>query len=258
MTVDTGKVTVADRFEGQVLDLTLNAPKGNVLDAEMMRGLISALGEARARPALKAVVFHAAGPHFSFGASVAEHQADQVAEMLATFHSLVRAVLELGRPTLASVRGQCLGGGMELVSLCHWIFAAPTAHFGQPEIKLGVFPPAACLVLPYRVGQGVADDLVLTGRSIAADEAQQIGLVHRIEDDPEAAIDRFLEQEILPKSAVALRYTVMASRHRLLRSVLSDIEAVERMYLDELMQTADANEGIAAFLEKRSPSWRNA
>jgi cyclohexa-1,5-dienecarbonyl-CoA hydratase len=253
----TDKVVATLRFDGQVLDLKLNAPKGNVLDSEMMGGLSRAIDEYAGRDAIKAIVFRGEGPHFSFGASVPEHTREKVAGMLATFHGLLKSVLECGRPTFAVVRGQCLGGGMELVSTCHWIFASGNAAFGQPEIKLGVFAPAASVLLPWRVGQSAADDLVLSGRSIDAARARELGLVHSVSDDPDAALDAFLEDEILGKSAASLRYGVMAARRRMIREVGAELDAVERMYVDELMATEDANEGIGAFLEKRKPEWRN-
>lgn len=256
-TMRTGKVVVDWRFEGQVLDLKLNAPKANVLDREMMTELTQALEEHSGSDKIKAIVFRGEGRHFSFGASVPEHTRERVTGMLATFHRLLRTLMETERPSFAVVRGQCLGGGLELAALCHWIFASVDAAFGQPEIKLGVFPPAASVVLPHRVGQSAADDLVISGRSIDANRAREIGLVHSVSDDPNAALDAFLEQEILPKSAEALSYAVRATRYRMVREVLYDLEEVERLYLNDLMSTHDANEGIGAFIEKRPPIWRD-
>lgn len=147
------KILANSENNGQLLRLTLNAPKANVLDGEMMTELNQAIAETGARPDVKAIVFDAEGPHFSFGASVAEHQKEQAADMLAVFHKLMRTLIASEKPTIAIVRGQCLGGALELVSLCHWIFAADNAVFGQPEIKLAVFPPVASLALPHRVAE---------------------------------------------------------------------------------------------------------
>ena len=130
-------------------------------------------------------------------------------------------------------------------------------QFGQPEIKLAVFPPVASLVLPHRVGQSAADDLVLSGRSITAQQAMAIGLVHAIDEKPDVLAMAFVEKHLLPLSATALHFTVKSSRFQMHRAFLQHIEAVEKMYVDELMQTDDANEGIIAFLEKRQPVWKN-
>lgn len=251
------KIQVEFSHEQQVLNLTLNAPKGNVLDREMMTELTRAVQESGTKPSVKALVFRAAGEHFSFGASVPEHQKEYVADMLAVFHDLLRTLVNTSKPMLAAVRGQCLGGGLELAAFCHWIFAAPDARFGQPEIKLGVFPPVASLVLPYRIGQSAADDLILSGRSLAAEEAEQLGLVHAVVADPDAEVDWFVEEHLLPKSAAALHFAVRSARYEMHQAFLAHIDEVEKLYVQELMATEDANEGIRAFMEKRRPVWKN-
>jgi len=251
------KIKVDPSHDGQVLWLTLDAPKGNVLDGEMMTELTEALSEEARAPGVKAIVFRGSGDHFSFGASVAEHRRPLVAGMLTVFHGLMRTVLETARPTAAAVSGQCLGGGLELAAACHWIHATPKAKFAQPEIKLGVLAPAASLILPHRVGQAAADDLLLTGRSVGAEEAREMGLVQRVADDPEQTIGEFLEREILPHSAVALHFATRAARQSMTRDFLGGIETMESLYLEELMATHDANEGIEAFIERRPPVWEN-
>jgi cyclohexa-1,5-dienecarbonyl-CoA hydratase len=243
--------------ENQILALTLNAPKGNVLDREMMSELIHAVKEQGSAPSIKALVFQGEGEHFSFGASVPEHQKAFAPQMLATFHDLFRALIAVNKPCFALVRGQCLGGGFELAMFCHWIFAAENAKFGQPEITLAVFPPVASLILPHLVGQSAADDLVLSGRAITAQEAKQIGLVYSVSVNPETELNEFLVKNILPKSAVALQFAARGSRYEMHQAFLQNIVALEKMYVQELMGTADANEGIKAFMEKRNPLWKN-
>ncbi len=243
--------------DGQVLTVTLNAPKANILDREMMTELLAALEEHGSAPALKALVFQGAGEHFSFGASVPEHQKEFVAQMLTTFHGLFRTLIKLNKPCFALVRGQCLGGGFELAMFCHGIFASENAKFGQPEINLAVFPPVAALLLPHRLGQSAADDLVLTGRSLTAHEARQLGLVYSVSSNPQAELEDFIAKHILPKSAAALHFAARASRYEMHKAFLQNIDALEKMYLAELMETADANEGIQAFMEKRKPVWTN-
>ncbi|MDQ7065376.1 MAG: enoyl-CoA hydratase-related protein [candidate division KSB1 bacterium] len=254
---DKPKILVDFAHDRQVLTITLNAPKGNVIDRQMMQEIRMVVdGEAR-QPQVKLLVFKGAGSHFSFGASVPEHQKEYVKDMLSTFHDLFRALIDLSKPLTAVVRGQCLGGGLELAAFCNWIFASEDARFGQPEIQLGVFPPVASLVLPHRVGQSAADDLNLTGRSLTAQEARAIGLVYSVSADPEQALEEFVQAHILPKSAVALQFAFSTSRYLMHEQFLKHIAAVERLYVERLMETRDANEGIAAFLEKRKPVWMN-
>jgi cyclohexa-1,5-dienecarbonyl-CoA hydratase len=249
------KIRVESRHAGQVARLLLHAPEGNVLDTAMMAELTRAV--AGIGPEVKALVLEGAGAHFSFGASIGEHREGAVAGLLAAFHRLLRGLIDCGLPAVAVVRGRCLGGGLELAAFCHWILASREATFGQPEIALGVFPPAACLILPWRIGQSAADDLVLSGRTVAADEARRLGLVHAVADDPAQELETLLARAILPRSAAALRLAARASRHAMHESFLARIEALERLYLEELMRTRDAHEGVAAFLEKREPRWQD-
>jgi cyclohexa-1,5-dienecarbonyl-CoA hydratase len=249
------KIKLASTHEGQVLTLTLNAPKGNILDREMMSELIAAIRDAGQKPSIKALVFQGEGEHFSFGASVVEHQKESVARMLGTFHDLFRTLIALSKPCFAVVRGQCLGGGLELAAFCHWIFTSEEAKFGQPEINLAVFPPVASLIFPHLIGQSAADDLVLSGRTISAQEAKKMGLVYSISANPEVELNEFISKHILPNSAVALQFAAKASRYEMHQAFLKNIEALEKMYVQELMETSDANEGIKAFMEKRKPVW---
>lgn len=243
--------------EGQLLKLTLNAPKGNVLDTKMIEGITAALAR-HDTPRLKAIVFEGQGAHFSFGASVPEHQKGQVRAMLPAFHGLFKRLLALGVPTFAAVKGQCLGGGLELAGYCSWILASPTAMFGQPEIKLAVFPPMASILLPWRLGGARGMDLCVSGRSINAEEALRIGLVHSISDDPAQAAAAFAREHLFGSSASSLRFADRAARLGLSRQFDEALPALERLYLDELMETHDANEGIGAFLERRKPVYSEA
>ncbi|MCJ7626896.1 MAG: enoyl-CoA hydratase-related protein, partial [Longimicrobiales bacterium] len=160
--------------------------------------------------------------------------------------------------TLAAVRGQCLGGAMELAIFCNRIFASPDANFGQPEIVLGVLAPVASVMLSERVGRGRAEDLLITGRSLPAEEALSIGLVDEIADDPESAALKYAREHLLPKSASSLRFAVRAARAGFEKRVRVELAEVERLFLEELIDTADAQEGLTAFLEKRAPEWKNS
>ena len=238
--------------------LRLDRPKANIVDAAMTQALDAAFAEARRTPALRAIVLSHSGPHFSFGASVQEHLPDQVAGMLRAFHGLFRTIAATEVPVLAAMRGQCLGGGLELVSFCHRVFAAPDAKLGQPEITLGVFAPVASLLLASRAGRATAEDLCLSGRALGAEDALRTGVVDQLADDPEAAAIAYAEQHLSRHSASSLRHAVRAVRSRFQRDFFADLDALERAYLQDLMATADANEGIQAFLQKRPPQWRHA
>jgi cyclohexa-1,5-dienecarbonyl-CoA hydratase len=251
------KIKVRHDYDGQVLRVTLSAPPGNVLDAQMMGEITACLDHHAADKKLKAIVFEGEGKHFCFGASVPEHTKEKAPEMIRGFHGLFKKLLACAVPTFALVRGQCLGGGMELAAFCNFVIAEPSAKFGQPEIVLAVFPPVAALILPGIVGQSRADDLVLTGRSIDAQTALAWGLVHAVADDGNALLADALAKHFLPKSAESLRHANRAVREAWHRELPAALDRMERAYVNDLMETHDANEGIGAFLEKRTPKWEN-
>jgi cyclohexa-1,5-dienecarbonyl-CoA hydratase len=243
--------------EGALWRVFLAQPKGNILDGRMAQALTSSFDRARDDPAVKVIVLEGDGAHFSFGASVQEHLPDRCESMLRTFHGLFRAMIAASVPTLAVVRGQCLGGGLELASFCNRVFASKEARLGQPEIVLGVFAPVASLVLAERVGRAGAEDLLLSGRIIDAGEALALGLVDDIADDPAVAALAYARAHLLPRSASSLRFAVRAARADFSQRLLAGLEALETLYTRELMRSADAVEGLDAFLEKRPPRWRN-
>jgi cyclohexa-1,5-dienecarbonyl-CoA hydratase len=252
------KIRTEALLGGALLKVVLDAPKGNVLDGVMMASLNALLDELRAQKDLKLLWFTGEGDHFSFGASVPEHVREKAPAMLAGFHGLFLRLADLSVTTAATVRGRCLGGGMELATYCHRVVAHPKALLGQPEIQLAVLPPVASLVLPFRVGQAHADDLCITGRTVPAAEALAMGLVDEVTEDPDSALLAWAERELVPKSAAALRHAVRAARWQFHKTLRAELKAVEKMYLEELMATHDANEGLAAFLEKRPPQYTNA
>jgi cyclohexa-1,5-dienecarbonyl-CoA hydratase len=250
---------VSREREGRLLRLRLARPKANVVDAEMIAALDAALAEAAApaAPALRGVLLDHEGPHFSFGASVEEHLPESCAAMLRALHGLVMRMVAFPLPILVAIRGQCLGGGLEVAAAGHLLFAAPDARLGQPEIQLGVFAPAASCLLPERVGPGAADDLLLSGRSVDGREAHRMGLVQAVADDPEAAALAWFDEHLAKRSASSLRLAVEASRRDLVERVGKKLAAVEELYLSRLMATHDAVEGLRAFLEKRPPRWED-
>ena len=251
------KVRVQPERDGAVLRLVLDSPPGNVIDLEMIEALRAAVAKAGREPALKAVIFEGEGKHFSYGASVPEHRPGEIDRVLPRFHDLFRDLFDIARPMLAVVRGKCLGGGLELAAFCNWIFVSPDAQLGQPEIRLGVFAPLGSLLLAERVGRPTAEAMCLTGQVIGADDALEDGLVDFVAEDPGEAADAWLEQNILPLSAAALHYALRAVRLPMRQSFMDGLDELERMYLRELMRTEDAREGIAAFIDKRPPAWKN-
>ena len=243
--------------DGTLLRLRMARPKANIVDAAMIAALAAALAEYRDTRELRAVLLDHEGPHFSFGASVEEHLPDQCADMLRSLHALVRSMLNFPLPLLVAIRGQCLGGGLEVATAGSMLFAATDAKLGQPEIRLAVFAPAASCLLPERIGQARAEDLLMSGRSMGGDEALASGLVDNLSDDPEAAALAYFDQYLAQHSASTLRYAVLAARAEYRERVIAKLERVETLYLEQLMSTRDAVEGLTAFLEKRTAVWQN-
>lgn len=241
--------------DGGLLRLRLARPKANIVDAAMIAALQAALREHLGENHLRAVLLDAEGPHFSFGASVEEHLPESCAAMLHQLHALIMQMIESPVPFMVAVKGQCLGGGLEVAAAGHLIFAALTASLGQPEIKLAVFAPAASCLLPERMGQARAEDLLFSGRSIGADEAHRMGLVDVLAEDPEQAAIAYYDEHFAPRSASSLRFAVRAARLGVNERLRTKLAAVERLYLDELMATHDAVEGLTAFLAKRPAIW---
>jgi cyclohexa-1,5-dienecarbonyl-CoA hydratase len=232
-------------------------PKGNIVTAEMVRALTQALEPLADSPHLKLVTIEGAGPDFSFGASIPEHAPDEIDRVLPEMHALIYALLDLPAVTAAVARGRCLGGGFEIALACDFIFAERTTEFGLPEIALGVFPPAACALLPPRIGTARATSAILTGQSRSADEWRHLGLVEQVSEPGriEEDVDRWFDAHLRGRSAAALRHAAAAARLALRRHAGEVLPELERLYLGDLMGTEDAREGIVAFLAKRAPRW---
>lgn len=242
---------------GRLLRLRLSRPKANLIDAAMIGALDHALVSHLDNPGLSAILIDAEGPHFSYGASVEEHLPDQCEAMLKGLHGLVLRMVAAPVTILVAVRGQCLGGGLEVALAGHLLFTAADAALGQPEMKLGVFAPAASCLLPELIGPARGLDLLLSGRTISGATAAAIGLAHEAAADPEAAALAYFDEHLRPKSASSLRYALKAARFDYAERVKDKIKSVERLYLDELMKTHDAIEGLGAFVEKRAVQWQH-
>ncbi|MBI2966457.1 MAG: enoyl-CoA hydratase/isomerase family protein [Bacteroidetes bacterium] len=254
------KIKTSFSHGNSVARIILDDGKGNVIDKIMIGELSAVLNSFQGNRELKLITFEGTGKHFSFGASVEEHRKELVSEMLPSFHSIFYTISQLSVPTLAKISGQCLGGGLELALICNFLFADKSARLGQPEIVLGVFPPPASILLPLKIGNARAEDILLTGKVITAEDAMAAGLLNEIFDDKatlDSGTDEWIIKNILPKSASSLKYGVNASRIFFNHILGKFLPALEETYLNNLMNTHDANEGITAFLEKRKPEWKN-
>jgi len=250
------KFQIADR----VARITLARPPLNVLNIAMMREINFALNECAQQRTLAAIVFDAAegSRAFSAGVAVEEHVPATVFQMLDSFHSIFRALHQIAKPTIAVINGPALGGGCELVCACDLVIASEQSRFGQPEIKLGVFPPIAAILLPRIIGERKARELILTGDLIDADEALRLGLVNYVVPHSELASKT---ESVLTKlrelSAAGLGMTRMALDVGGQGGFESALTNVENLYLHELMKTEDAEEGVRSFMQKRKPEWKN-
>ena len=248
------------RVEDRVGRITLARPPLNILNIAMMRELDAVLTDCMGRRDLVAVTFEAAerARAFSAGVAVEEHAAESIYQMLESFHNIFRTMRQMAKPTIAIVDGAALGGGCELVAGCDIVISSPQARYGQPEIKLGVFPPVAAVLLPRLVGERRARELVLTGEIIDAEEALAIGLVsyvvpaEQLQQKTTEVLVRLREL-----SALALEFTRRALDSSQGLAFDDALSKVEDIYLNELMKSQDAHEGINAFMEKRKPAWRN-
>jgi cyclohexa-1,5-dienecarbonyl-CoA hydratase len=255
--VNEGPLKVWLERDGALLRLRLARPKANLVDAAMIAALDNAFGSHITNSGLRAALVDHEGPHFSFGASVEEHLPAQCAAMLHNLHGLLARMLDWPKPILMAIRGQCLGGGLEFAAAGHLMFLAPDTQLGQPEMKLAVFAPAASCLLPARIGQARAEDLLYSGRSIDAATAIDWGLANAVADDPVAAAVEYFDKYLADKSAASLAYAVRAARQPFAARAKRRLAEVERLYLDGLMKTRDAVEGLQAFLEKREPKWEH-
>lgn len=258
--VSTGSsTTIRLEIHGDVARITIDRPPLNVLDIATNRALAAAVRSVRDRRGVKVLVIAGAGTHaFSAGVEVRDHAPEQVREMLEAFHGVFHELRRVLPITVAAVRGAALGGGLELASFCDIVIAEEDAQLGLPEIRLGCFPPVALVWLPHLIGPQKTAEMILGGESIGAHEAERIGLVTRVvrsdalARELDAYVARFAE-----KSAAVLALTNQALRRRRCPDFEEALREAERLYLERLMQTADAREGITAFLEKRAPRWAN-
>ncbi len=241
-----------------VATLTLAREPLNVLNIAMMKEINAWLDSLKGQSDIKVLVIKAAGKAFSAGVDVGEHLGDRVHEMIEVFHGIFRRLDDLGLVSLAQVQGAALGGGCELAVYADLVIASDKAKFGQPEIQVGVLPPIAALVFPRLIGRKKALELILTGQTISAAEAKELGLVNHVAplEELEAKTEELIGR-LKSLSAAVLKLTRRTVIEGLVDDVALGLARIEKIYLEELMQTDDAEEGLKAFLEKRKPIWQN-
>lgn len=237
--------------------ITFNKPPVNILDIEMMKEINEALEEFQKDTSFKALIIQANHKAFSAGVDVSDHTPEKVDEMISVFHKIFENLRKIKQPTIAFVKGAALGGGCEVATFCDLVVASKKAKFGQPEIKVGVLPPIACFVFPRLCGKKGLE-LILNGEIIRATEAKEIGLINKVVsyENFEKEAEEFIEK-ITSNSSIVLQLTKKAVMDSIDLKYDKAIKIIEDIYLNELMKTKDANEGLKAFLEKRKPVWEN-
>jgi len=238
--------------------LVLNRPPLNVMNIAMMREINAGLEVLHASSLAKILVIKAEGKAFSAGVDVADHTADKLDGMMKEFHRTFELLHGFKVPSIAIVDGAALGGGCELAIYCDMVIASERAKFGQPEIKVGVFPPIAAAMFPRLVGRNRTLELLMSGETISATESERIGLINRVfpVEGFEQHVDTFLAK-FTAQSKVILEMTKRAVDTGLYRPCMEAISRAEYLYMNEMMKTEDANEGLQAFMEKRQPQWKN-
>ena len=241
-----------------VARITLDRPKFNMMNIEMMDEINNLLETLMQDDDLKCIVLNAEGKHFCTGVEVADHKPDKVDDMIATFNRIFELTEQIEVPIIATVQGYCLGGGMELAIACDVIVAAESAQFGQPEIKVGFFPPYAAIRLPQLVGPARAIEICTTGRFYSAADARRMGMVAYVsEDDRLGETTAEIVKEIQTNSPCIIRLNKRAVRQHLGLAFKPALEGVSDLFLNTLMKTEDTLEGIASYEEKRKPVWKN-
>jgi cyclohexa-1,5-dienecarbonyl-CoA hydratase len=238
--------------------ITFNRPPLNILNIEMMKEINNALKEFQKKK-LKVLIFNASGKAFSAGVDISDHTKEKVNEMIGVFHEIFTNLSKINAPTIALVNGAALGGGCEVATFCDMVIASEKSKFGQPEIKVGVLPPVAAAIFPKLMWSKKALELIMTGETISANEARDLGLVNHIlpVENFEVEAEKFVNEKLASNSAVVLQLTKRAFLEGATANYAESIKKIEDIYLNELMKTNDANEGLTAFLEKRQPIWKN-
>jgi len=255
--MDEFKSIIYERDDG-VAKLTINRPPFNILNVETLQEIAKALEDVRSEDEIKVLVITGAGEKaFSAGVDVKDHFPEKIEETLDVFHRVFHLLAKINKPTLAVVRGAAFGGGCELASACDMVFASEDAQFGQQEVKVGAIPTVATVLFPRIIGRKKAFEIIFTGDTITAAEAKKIGLVNDV--FPAAELDEAIKklvEKFKEKSSVVLKLIRMATYQGLNKDFKEALDGVTNIYVNKLMKTEDAVEGLKAFLEKRKPVWK--
>ncbi len=246
------------RAERAVARLTLNRPEHNLLNERMLVELAAGIEMLGEHAEVKLIVLDSACKAFCGGIELGEYTPRRVFQVLDAFHQAFAAMLETGKPILAVVNGPAFGGGAELAALADLVVATPKARFAQPEIKLGVFPPLSAVIMPYVIGPKLALELVLTGETMTAERARELGLVNRLV--PEVQLEKTVNELIAQVTAQSGPVLTMAKK-AILGGMGMPLRAGVRnsmnIFLHELCRLEDSQEGLRALIEKRAPHWKN-
>jgi cyclohexa-1,5-dienecarbonyl-CoA hydratase len=244
---------------GDTARLTFRRPPVNFLNLELLVQVEAHLDAVRSLPGCRCLLLEAEGAAFSAGLEVSEQTPDGVFLLIEQFHRVALALMSLPRPTIAVVRGMALGAGNELAACCDWVLASEKASFGQPEIKMGLIPSIAPIILPPLIGHRRAVDMMLTGTLLSGKDAESLGLVNKALPDDQLAVEtEDLLKTLRGYSVAVLEVAVQAMRLGKTRDLRERLRELESLYLNELMELQDPAEGVKAFLEKRTPKWRNS
>jgi len=246
------------RVEGDVGHLTLDRPEHNLLNERMLSELAVGINSFGDRNNIKLIILDSAAKAFCGGIEIGEYTQRRIFQLLDAFHGAFSAMLDTSKPLLVVVNGPAFGGGAELAALGDLVIATPKAKFAQPEIKLGVFPPLAAAVLPYLLGPKQALELVLTGETMSAERARELGLVNWLvpEDGLQKKIDE-VTAKVTAQSAPVLTMAKKAIMGSLGLPLRDGVRNSMKVFLNELAELEDSQEGLRALVEKRAPKWKN-
>jgi cyclohexa-1,5-dienecarbonyl-CoA hydratase len=246
------------RSEGAVARLTLDRPDHNLLNERMLIELAAGIEWLGEQGEVKLIILDSAGQTFSGGIELGEYSPQRVFQMVDAFYGAFAVMLDISKPLLVIVNGPAFGGGAELAALGDLVVATPRARFAQTEIKFGTFPPLAAVILPYIIGPRLALEFVLTGETITAERAKELGLVNRLV--PEEQLEKTVTELVAQVTAQSGPVLQMAKKAIFGAMGLPLREGMRRsmnLFLNELCQLEDSQEGLRAILEKRPPHWKN-
>jgi cyclohexa-1,5-dienecarbonyl-CoA hydratase len=245
-------------IEGEVARLTMDRPDHNLLNERMLSEIAAGINTLGERSSIKLIVLDSAGKAFCGGIELGEYTQRRVFQLLDAFHGAFSAMMDTSKPVLVVVNGPAFGGGAELAALGDLVIATPKARFAQPEIRLGVFPPLAAAVLPYILGPKQALELVLTGEAISAERARELGLVNWLvteEELPQKIAD--VIARVTAQSGPVLTMAKKAILGSLGLPLRDGVRNSMKVFLNELADLEDSQEGLRALVEKRAPKWKN-